>query len=108
MRFVTAERHAYMPVRQRATCGACAKNASNRLSRRSCSRALRACRSDRVLLRRLDRCDPSAGSLGPSGTGKTHLAIAFGLLAAGRGWKVRFTTAAGLVIALEAAHRQAG
>ena len=40
------------------------------------------------------------------GTGKTHLAIAFGLLAAGRGWKVRFITAADLVIALEAAHRQ--
>jgi DNA replication protein DnaC len=44
--------------------------------------------------------------LGPSGTGKTHLAIAFGLLAAAKGWKVRFTTAADLVIALEAAHRQ--
>jgi DNA replication protein DnaC len=44
--------------------------------------------------------------LGPSGTGKTHLAIALGLLAASRGWKVRFTTAADLVIALEAAHRQ--
>lgn len=45
--------------------------------------------------------------LGPSGTGKTHLAIALGLLAAQRSWKVRFTTAADLVIALEAAHRQA-
>lgn len=44
--------------------------------------------------------------LGPSGTGKTHLAIAFGLLAAHRGWKVRFTSAADLVIALEAGHRQ--
>jgi DNA replication protein DnaC len=44
--------------------------------------------------------------LGPSGTGKTHLAIAFGLLAAQRGWKVRFTTAADLIITLEAAHRQ--
>ena len=44
--------------------------------------------------------------LGPSGTGKTHLAIAFGLAAAQKGWKVRFTTAADLVIALEAAHRQ--
>ena len=30
--------------------------------------------------------------LGPSGTGKTHLAIAFGLLATHRGWKVRFMT----------------
>ena len=44
--------------------------------------------------------------LGRSGTGKTHLAIAFGLLAAQRGWKVRFTSAADLVIGLEAAHRQ--
>lgn len=44
--------------------------------------------------------------LGPSGTGKTHLAIAFGLLAASKGWKVRFTSAADLVMALEAAQRQ--
>ncbi len=46
--------------------------------------------------------------LGPSGTGKTHLAIAFafGLLAAHRGWKVRFTTATDLIITLEAAQRQ--
>ena len=44
--------------------------------------------------------------LGPSGTGKTHLAITFGLLAAHRGWKVRFTSAADLVIGLETAHRQ--
>ena len=44
--------------------------------------------------------------LGPSGTGKTHLAIALGLLATHRGWKVRFTSAADLVIALEAAQRQ--
>lgn len=44
--------------------------------------------------------------LGPSGTGKTHLAIAFGLLAAQRAWKVRFTTAADLIITLEAAQRQ--
>ena len=41
-----------------------------------------------------------------SGTGKTHLAIAFGLLVARRGWKVRFTSAADPVIGLEAAHRQ--
>ncbi len=34
------------------------------------------------------------------------MAIAFGLLAAQRGWKVRFTSAADLVIGLEAAHRQ--
>lgn len=44
--------------------------------------------------------------LGPSGTGKTHLAIAYGLLAAHKGWKVRFMSAADLVIALEAAQRQ--
>ncbi len=44
--------------------------------------------------------------LGPSGTGKTHLAIAYGLIAPAKGWKVRFTSAAALVIALEAAHRQ--
>jgi DNA replication protein DnaC len=44
--------------------------------------------------------------LGPSGTGKTHLAIALGLLATHRGWKVRFTSAADLAIALEAAKRQ--
>ena len=44
--------------------------------------------------------------LGPSGTGKTHIAIAFGLLAAQKGWKVRFTSAADLIITLEAAHRQ--
>ena len=43
--------------------------------------------------------------LGPS-VGKTHLAIAFGLIAAQKGWKVRFTTAADLVIAMEAAYRQ--
>jgi len=44
--------------------------------------------------------------LGPSGVGKTHLAIAFGLLATQRAWKVRFTAAADLAIALEAAQRQ--
>lgn len=44
--------------------------------------------------------------LGPSGTGKTHLAIALGLLAVQRGWKVRFTTARDLVAALEAGQRQ--
>ena len=44
--------------------------------------------------------------LGPSGTGKTHLAIAFGLIAAHKGWKVRFLSAADLVIAIEAAQRQ--
>lgn len=44
--------------------------------------------------------------LGPSGTGKTHLAIALGILATQRSWRVRFTSAADLVLALEAAQRQ--
>lgn len=44
--------------------------------------------------------------LGPSGVGKTHLAIALSYLATQRGWKVRFTTAADLVLLLEAAQRQ--
>jgi DNA replication protein DnaC len=44
--------------------------------------------------------------LGPSGTGKTHIAIALGYLATQRGWKVRFTSAADLALALEAAQRQ--
>ena len=44
--------------------------------------------------------------LGPSGVGKTHLAIALGYLATQRGWKVRFTTAADLVLLLDAAQRQ--
>lgn len=44
--------------------------------------------------------------LGPSGVGKTHLAIAIGYLATQRGVKARFTTAADLIAALEAAERQ--
>ncbi len=44
--------------------------------------------------------------LGPSGVGKTDLSIALGYLATQRGWKVRFTTAADLVLLLEAAQRQ--
>jgi len=44
--------------------------------------------------------------LGPSGTGKTHLAIALGYLATGRGWKVGFMTAADLILMLETAQRQ--
>ena len=35
-----------------------------------------------------------------------YLAIAFGLIAAHKGWKVRFLSAADLVIALEAPQRQ--
>ena len=44
--------------------------------------------------------------LGPSGVGKTHLAIALGYLATQRGIKVRFTSAADLVMTLETAQRQ--
>lgn len=44
--------------------------------------------------------------LGPSGTGKMHLAIAFGVMATRRGWKVRFITAADLILMLETAQRQ--
>jgi DNA replication protein DnaC len=44
--------------------------------------------------------------LGPSGTGKSHLAIALGLRATERGFKVRFITAADLVLQLEKARRE--
>jgi len=35
-------------------------------------------------------------ALGPSGVGKTHIAIGLGLAACQKGYRVRFTTAAGL------------
>ena len=44
--------------------------------------------------------------IGPSGVGKTHLAIALGYKAAQAGIKTRFTTAADLLLALTAAHIQ--
>ena len=44
--------------------------------------------------------------LGPSGVGKTHLAIALGYLATQSGCKVRFTTAADLVMQLEKAQQR--
>ena len=44
--------------------------------------------------------------LGPSGVGKTHLAIALGVRATERGYKVRFITAADLVLQLEKAQRE--
>ncbi len=44
--------------------------------------------------------------LGPSGVGKTHLAIALGYEATQRGIKARFITAADLVLLLETAKRQ--
>jgi len=43
---------------------------------------------------------------GPSGRGKTHLAVALGILAANDGRPVRFYTAADLVYALSIAHRE--
>jgi DNA replication protein DnaC len=44
--------------------------------------------------------------LGPSGVGKSHLAIALGMRAAERGYKVRFITAADLMLQLEKARRE--
>lgn len=44
--------------------------------------------------------------LGPSGVGKTHLAIALGVRGTERGYKVRFITAADLVMQLEKAQRE--
>ena len=44
--------------------------------------------------------------LGPSGTGKTHLAIGLGLRATERGYKTRFITAADLILQLEKARRE--
>lgn len=44
--------------------------------------------------------------LGPSGVGKTHLAIALGYLATQAGLKTRFVTAADLMLQLDAAQRQ--
>jgi DNA replication protein DnaC len=45
-------------------------------------------------------------AIGPSGLGKTHLAIALGYLATQKGYKTRFFNAADLVLMLEAAQRQ--
>ena len=44
--------------------------------------------------------------LGPSGVGKTHVAIALGYLATQAGIKTKFITAADLMLQLEAARRQ--
>jgi DNA replication protein DnaC len=44
--------------------------------------------------------------LGPSGVGKTHLAIALGYLATQTGIKTRFLSAADRVLQLETAQRQ--
>jgi len=45
-------------------------------------------------------------AVGNPGTGKTHLAIAWGLAACRKGHRVRFTTAAGLANALEEARQE--
>jgi DNA replication protein DnaC len=44
--------------------------------------------------------------LGPPGVGKTHLAIGLGIAATEAGYRTYFTTAADMVHALEAAHRE--
>ena len=49
---------------------------------------------------------PNIVLLGPSGVGKTHLAIAMGYEAVRAGIKVRFTTAADLLLQLSTAQRQ--
>ena len=44
--------------------------------------------------------------LGPSGCAKTHIAIALAVRATQKGWKVRFVTAADLMLQLEKARRE--
>lgn len=51
-------------------------------------------------------CNENIVLLGPSGVGKTHLAIAMGYEAVRAGIKVRFTTAADLLLQLSTAQRQ--
>ena len=57
---------------------------------------------NKVLTMELARCEyvgkrQNIIALGPSGTGKTHVALGLGLAACQKGLKVRFTTAAALV-----------
>ena len=57
---------------------------------------------NKVLTMQLARCEfvdhrHNVIALGPSGTGKTHVALGLGLAACQKGLKVRFTTAAALV-----------
>ncbi len=57
---------------------------------------------NKALTMELARCEfvdrrENVIALGPSGTGKTHIALGLGLAACQRGLKVRFTTAAALV-----------
>lgn len=44
--------------------------------------------------------------LGPSGVGKTHLAIAIGLAAIAKGYSVKFATSADLILQLDTAYKQ--
>ncbi len=57
---------------------------------------------NKMLMMELARCEfiskrQNVIALGPSGTGKTHIALGLGLAACQQGLKVRFTTAAALV-----------
>jgi len=57
---------------------------------------------NKILTMELARCEyvskrQNVIALGPSGTGKTHVALGLGLAACQKGLKVRFTTAAALV-----------
>ena len=57
---------------------------------------------NKVLVLELARCEyidrkDNVLALGNSGTGKTHIALALGLAACQKGYRVRFTTAASLV-----------
>ena len=57
---------------------------------------------NKVLVNDLARCDyvnakQNVIALGPSGTGKTHIALGLGLAACQKGLKVRFTTASAMV-----------
>ena len=57
---------------------------------------------NKVLVLELARCEyierkENVLALGNSGTGKTHIALALGLAACQKGYRVRFTTAVSLV-----------
>jgi DNA replication protein DnaC len=72
--------------------------------RASFGRARRWC-DELATLRFVERCE-NAVLLGPSGVGKTHPAIAIGYAATQAGIKIKFITAADLMLQLEAARRQ--